>query len=550
MDKSPDRTQAVAFDASLSRISAEDRCRILMDACFDWDYWQLPDGSFEYVSPSCHRITGYTADEFMRNPDLYYQIIHPDDRRLVRAHHCRSGSGAGTSLEFRIVRKDGRERWIDHLCRKIQDAQSGFLGCRASNRDITARKRAELRFREKSAQIEENSYLLKSIIEFAPIGIAVADAPQIKIRLISNRGCELEGRSREELEKFSAEQYQFIHPDGTLADTEQVPLARAVMYGEHVADEEWTVVHPDGIRVETLCNAGPIYNAAGTIIGGVMIWQDITGRKRNEQFLQQSRRKLLDLKEQLESKNKEMESIIGTVSHDLRSPLVSIQGFSKEIQLSIETVQRLLRQAHLSEPPAAQIDSIFSRDISEFLTFIKTSASAMDRLVKSLVKVARIGMAELNPEEIDMDELVSNVTGAMGFAIKQAGVNLDVQPLPDCFADIQQITQVFANLLDNAIKYRQPDRLGRIRVHGETEGDCSVYIVQDNGIGIAPEYQEKVFNLFDRISQQPGGEGIGLAMVKRMVERNGGCVHLSSIPGQGTVFKIYLPASKPREEAI
>lgn len=544
MQDSFNKTGAVAFDTYLAHLSAADRFRILMDNSFDWDFWQLPDGSFEYVSPSCLQITGYSAAEFMRYPDLYFQIIHPDDRQRVNSHHCRPGRKGVSSLEFRITRKDGQECWIDHVCRRIEDEQGHFLGCRASNRDITAKKTAELRFHQKAVEAEANSYLLKSIIEYTPIGIVVVSSPEMKIRLISDRGCELEGRSREELERFSAEQYQFVHPDGTIADNEQVPLTRAVLQGELVTDEEWIVLRPDGIRVNILCHAGPIYDDQGNITGGVLVWQDITRRKKNEQGLERSRRRLIELKEQLENKNREMESIIGTVSHDLRSPLVSIQGFSREIQLSIENAARTIATYNLTEAQLGPLELIFDREIPEFLGYIKASAQAMDQLVKSLVKVARAGMAQLDPEMLDMDELLSNVTGAMGFAIKEAQIELDLQPLPDCYADRQQVTQIFANLLDNAIKYRKLDQAGSIKVYGCKQGELSCYMVEDNGIGIPPEFQDKVFNLFDRVPGQGKGEGIGLAMVKRMAERNNGHVRLDSQPGQGTCFYVCLPSLK------
>lgn len=541
MNKSDDISGGLALESVFAYLSVEDRFRILMESAFDWEYWQLPDGSFEYVSPSCERITGYGPKAFINNPGLYFEIIHPADRSRVRQHHCHSDSSQ-FPLEFRIIRKDGQERWIEHYCGQVYDRQSYFLGCRASNRDVTARKQAEIEFLQKSAVAAENSRLLESIVNYAPVGIVVAEAPDLSIHLISNRGCELEGRSREELSHVTAEQYRFLFPNGTAASTDELPLTRAAINGELVVDEEWIVLRPDGIRVNILCNAGPVFDDNGNITGGVMVWQDITRRKRNQQLVEQSQRKLVALKDQLESKNKEMEAIICAVSHDLRSPLVSIQGFSREIQFSLERAGRVLSALPLSDTDAESADYILNREIPESLQFIQTSATAMDRLVKSLVKVARAGMAELDPEWLDMDELISNVTGSLGFEIKEADIELKLEPLADCYADRQQVTQIFSNLVDNAVKYRHPDRRGRIRIYGRTEQGQNCYCVEDNGIGIPPEHRERVFNLFDRVGQQGKGEGIGLAIVKRMAERNGGRVRLESEPGRGTCFSVCLPA--------
>jgi PAS domain S-box-containing protein len=531
----------VGLKSTFADLSAEDRFRILMESAFDWEYWQLPDGSFEYVSPSCERITGYTPQEFMRTPELYFEIIHPDDRSRVRRHHCQA-DGKQPPLEFRLLGKDGRERWIEHYCRQIYDRQSQFLGCRASNRDVTARKQAEIDFQKKTATAEENSRLLESLVNYAPVGIVVADAPDLSIHFISNRGCELEGRSREELSHGTAEQYRFFFPDGRAAATDDLPLSRATRDGEQVVDEEWVVLRPDGIRVNILCNAGPIFDGNGNITGAVMAWQDITKRKRNELLVEQSQRKLVALKDQLESKNKEMEAIICAVSHDLRSPLVSIQGFSQEIQFSLENAGRVLSALPLNHADVQTADRILNTEIPEFLRYIRTSATAMDQLVKSLVKVARVGMAELDPEWLDMDELISNVAGSLGFELKEADIKLELEPLADCYADRQQVTQIFSNLVDNAVKYRHPDRQGRIRISGRAEQGLICYCVDDNGIGIPPEHQKRVFNLFDRVGQQGKGEGIGLAIVKRMAERNGGSVRVESEPGKGTCFSVCLPA--------
>jgi len=540
MTQSENSSGGLALEAVMSQLSGEDRCRMFMDSSLDWEYWQLPDGSFAYVSPGCVRITGYQAEEFVNNPRLFHAIIHPADRGRVSGHGCLA-EGGQEPLEFRIMRKDGVERWIEHRCRRLYDEQSRFVGYRAVNRDITARKAAEADPARRLEEAEANSHLLQSLIEYAPIGIVVAEARGLKTHMISDRGCELEGRSREELSYVTAEQYRFFYADGTAASTDELPLSRAVLHGEQVADEEWIVLRPDGIRVNILCNAGPVYDAGGNITAGVMVWQDITRRKQNQLLVEKSQRRLEALKDQLESKNKEMESIICAVSHDLRSPLVSIQGFSREIQFSLESVGRVLSALPLNRQDAQAADHILNREIPESLGYIQTSATAMDRLVKSLVKVARAGMAELDPEWLDMDELMSNITGALGFEIKQADIELVLEPLADCYADRQQVTQIFSNLVDNAVKYRHPDRHGRIRIYGRMEGELSCYCVEDNGIGIPAEHQERVFNLFDRVGQQGKGEGIGLAIVKRMAERNGGSVRLESEAGKGTCFHVCLP---------
>ena len=115
----------------------------MADFTYDWEYWRTPDNNFVYVSPSCERVTGYTAEEFTRNPGLYLNIIHPDDRRMVEDHLNDQSSRKPGEMEFRITHKDGREIWISHVCQAVVDANGRYLGRRASNRDITERKKAE-----------------------------------------------------------------------------------------------------------------------------------------------------------------------------------------------------------------------------------------------------------------------------------------------------------------------------------------------------------------------------------------------------------------------
>jgi chemotaxis family two-component system sensor kinase Cph1 len=130
-------------------IQSEEKLQVVADFTYDWEYWRKPDGNFEYISPSCERITGYTSEEFIQNPDLYLQIIHPDDSRRVSEHFREDLFDCPLcEMEFRIIHRDGRELWIGHVCRSVLDAQGQILGRRASDRDITVRKRAEEELRK------------------------------------------------------------------------------------------------------------------------------------------------------------------------------------------------------------------------------------------------------------------------------------------------------------------------------------------------------------------------------------------------------------------
>ena len=255
--------------------------------------------------------------------------------------------------------------------------------------------------------------------------------------------------------------------------------------------------------------------------------RDITTRKTTEEQLRESHSELLKLKEQLEAKNREMESVIGVVSHDLRTPLVSIQGFSGEIRLNSRDLIEKLAALPVPGSETAAMQRILTEEIPECLGYIDTSVKAMDQLVRSLVKVARAGMVKPNLEKLDMNELISQIVASVQYRIKTSKVQMDIDPLPECVADREQMTQVFTNLIDNAIKYISPDRQGRIHIWAKRQEDRCLYCVEDNGIGIPADSQQKIFSLFARLRfEQVDGEGIGLAVVKRMLDRNNGTIYV------------------------
>jgi signal transduction histidine kinase len=270
------------------------------------------------------------------------------------------------------------------------------------------------------------------------------------------------------------------------------------------------------------------------------IFFDITQQKG----IEQERERLL---KELEAKNKEMESLVYVTSHDLRSPLVNILGFSMELQRTAEMLTDLLRSPTV--PPKVQQAAAhcLQDHIPTALGFIRSSGQKMDRLIEGLLRLSRTGRAILNLRPLDMNTLLENAVASISYQSQQAAARITIEPLPDCVADEDQISQTFSNLLDNALKYRDPQRLLEIRVSGHLEGSRAVYCVEDTGVGIAGDQQPKVWELFHRLdpSSPEPGEGLGLTLVKRIAERHGGRVWLDSVPGRGSRFYLELPAVSP-----
>jgi PAS domain S-box-containing protein len=268
-----------------------------------------------------------------------------------------------------------------------------------------------------------------------------------------------------------------------------------------------------------------------------VIVMDITARKQAES----EREHLLA---ELERKNRDLESMVYIASHDLRSPLVNVQGFSASLRKYVgQIVQILGKDSSLGEL-RAEITPILTERIPKALGFIESSSSKMDSLINGLLRLSRIGRAQFQPELLDMERLIQAISDTSAFQIEKVGARIIVQsPLLDCRADRQQLSQVFSNLIDNAIKYRDKDRPLIISISSRAEGKRVIYTVADNGIGISAENIDKVWELFRRleIDDTVQGEGLGLTIARRIVERHNGRIWVESEEYSGSRFHVELP---------
>ncbi len=279
----------------------------------------------------------------------------------------------------------------------------------------------------------------------------------------------------------------------------------------------------------------PFVNEAGKPMQYVAIRTDITKRKADEDELQR-------VVTELAENNKELEAIVYTVSHDLRSPLVNVQGFGKQLTRACEAITAAMAAASGGSVPAEKLRQPVEVTIPQALRFINAGVNKMDSLLAGLLRYSRLGRVALNIRPLNLNGLLSEITTTIKFQLDEAKAEVRVEPLPVCLADNIQTSQVFYNLLDNPHKNRDPARPLRVVVRGHVRDGHAIYEVADNGIGIALEHQAKVFEIFHRLNPDMStGEGLGLTIAQRVLERQGGKIWVEATPGGGSTFLVSLP---------
>jgi signal transduction histidine kinase len=259
----------------------------------------------------------------------------------------------------------------------------------------------------------------------------------------------------------------------------------------------------------------------------------------------------------LREANEEIQRFAYIVSHDLRSPLVNIMGFTSELEELrgdiFRRISTLSRSASLApampddatdtaEPELEGSDKQLSDDFTESLSFIKSSIAKMDRLITAILNLTREGRREFKPEPVDVRELIESIVKTVAHQAAESSSTIHLGKLPNMVSDRLALEQIFSNLIDNALKYLKNGVPGAISVEARTKLGFAIFEVKDNGRGIDPKDHQRIFDLFRRAgTQDKPGQGIGLAHVRALVRRLGGTMSVASELHSGSTFTITLP---------
>jgi PAS domain S-box-containing protein len=321
---------------------------------------------------------------------------------------------------------------------------------------------------------------------------------------------------------------------------------------------EYRLRHRSGQYRWVLGRAQPVRDEQGRITRWFGTCTDIHDLKMAQEELRESREHAVRTEEEtrrlasilaervaeLDAANEEIQRFAYIVSHDLRAPLVNVMGFTSELESAQAEIEHFYRTVLQKAPELVSSDtrSAVESDLEEAIGFIRSSTVKMDKLINAILKLSREGRRVLAPEHLSMSELLEAQRQSVAHQLHERGAEMIVESAPDLTSDRLAVEQIFGNLIDNAVKYLDPVRSGRIVVRGWDLGVNIRYEIEDNGRGIDGKDYDRIFDLFRRSGvQDQQGEGIGLAHVRALVRRLGGTISVSSRLGEGSTFTVVLP---------
>lgn len=368
-------------------------------------------------------------------------------------------------------------------------------------RDITARKQAE-RARQEAEE------LYRTLVNASPDGIAVLDM-EGGVQFSSPRALQLMLGPQPQETGEGQNLLDFVSEQSRDRARE---LLRGALEEKFPQSERLVMRRHDGQEFVAELNGALLRDSLGVPRGIMVILRDVTERQRQE--------------DELTNKNSELERFTYTVSHDLKSPLITITGFANAMR---------------ADAAAGRTDRL-TGDLSR----IVVAADKMSDLLNGLLELSRVGRIVHPPTHVAMDKLTDDVLALLAGTIAQRQAQVTVQAgLPPAYGDAQRLLEVMQNLVENALKFSPPDCAPQIEIGFSNAGGHTAYFVRDRGQGIEPRFHETIFGLFNKLDTRSEGTGIGLALVRRIVEFHGGKIWVESAgPGHGATFYFTLAPRK------
>ena len=471
------------------------------------------DTTISLANEEFEKLTGYTKDE-IEGKKTWTDFVMKDDLEKMMNQHRLRRENPGTALKTYEFRLRDRSGLIKNILLTV-DVISGTRKSVASLLDISELKRAE-------EELRWNSALLEAQVESSLDGILVVDGQGKRI-ITNQRLLDLWNVPKSIIDQDKDEAL-LEYVVGRIKNPSQ--FLEKVTYLYHHPDETSRdeIEFKDGLVMDRY--SSPVSGRDGRYYGRIWTFRDITDRKRDVEELRKAHDEL-EMREkertvELEVRNAEMERFIYTVSHELRSPLISASG-----------IVGFLRQ-DLEQGDAKRTETD--------LKLMERAMTKMDQLLGEILDLSRIGRVANPPADVPFGEIVTEALDQEAEKLRLKDVEVSVaSDLPKVHVDRTRIVEVLVNLIENSIRYIGDQPQPRIEIGHRLDGDQVVFIVQDNGIGIDPSQHEKVFGLFYRVDGKGGGTGVGLTLVNRIIEVHGGRIWIESELRKGCTVCFTLP---------
>lgn len=506
-----------------------------------------PGGRVISWNQGAQRLKGYSESDIVgQHFSVFYPQAAKDSKWPEHELEVAALEGRFEDEGWR-VRKDGTQFWADVVITAMRDASGTLRGFAKVTRDLTERRKSENALRESE---ERYRLLVEGVRDYA---IFMLDTKG-DVRTW-NRGAErLKGYSAEEVLGRSVSTFYTSEQRAEQVPEREIEMAREQGRSE---SEGWRV-RKDGSIFWANVVMNAVYDERGALQGFSMLTRDVTERKKYEDALQSLNRQLRERIDQLAAANRalsekslEIETFVYSVSHDVRGPLVNLQGFTRELHQSCEDLLALIDEDRDIPPEVKErVRRIISVEMEESTGYLENAVLHLGNIVDALLRLSRLGRVVYQLQRVNARALVDRVAGAAQSTVQDRKAELIINHLPDVVADPTALEQVFGNLISNALRYSDPARQCRIEIGGSTSADGATvtYYVRDNGLGIPARVVPELFKAFRRFHPEAGpGEGMGLLTVRRIVERHRGHIRVESKEEEGSTFFIELPADGAAE---
>lgn len=496
---------------------SEERHRLLVESVEDYAIYMLdPEGRVATWNTGAQRIEGYEAHEIIGQH--FSRLYAPEDiERRKPEQALKAALEQGHYQEEGIrVRKDGSRYWANVTLTALRDEEGKLRGFSKIHRDMTARKRAEEDLRQSE---ERYRMLVDSVEDYA---IYMLD-PEGRAATWNAGAERIEGYAIGEI--LGQPVSRFFPPEEIERGRPDLLLKTAAAQ-DRCQDEGWRL-RKDGTRYWASVVYTALRDDQGKLCGYSAISRDMTARKKADEEIQrlnaELEQRVVDRTAQLQAAYQEMESFSYSISHDLRAPLRHIQGFVDMLE----------------DATAGKLDE----ESRNLLATISGSAVQMGRLIDALLEFSRMGRVDVSKEQVNLAQLVQSVRNDLQLDLQGRKVEWQMGELANVWADPALLRQVIYNLASNALKYSRKRERALIEMGTTETGQEIIFHIRDNGAGFDMTYAAKLFGVFQRLHRAADfeGTGIGLANVKRIIQRHGGRVWAEGTVDGGATFFFSLP---------